>query len=107
VAVAVRVHDISKRFILHQDKSLKERVIRFRRDDAEDFWALRHVSFELEESNTLGLIGANGSGKSTLLKVIGGILTPTDGYVERRGRVAALLELGAGFHPDLTGRENV
>jgi len=107
VSTAVRVHDISKRFSLHHDKSLKERVIRFRHDDTEDFWALRHISFELEESNTLGLIGANGSGKSTLLKIIGGILTPTDGYVERRGRIAALLELGAGFHPDLTGRENV
>ena len=107
MSTAVRVHDISKRFSLHHDKSLKERVIRFRQDDTEDFWALRHISFELEEANTLGLIGANGSGKSTLLKIIGGILTPTDGYVERRGRIAALLELGAGFHPDLTGRENV
>jgi len=107
VATAVRVHDVSKRFSLHLDKSLKERVIRFRQPGVEDFWALRHVGFELEQSNTLGLIGANGSGKSTLLKIVGGILTPTEGYVERRGRIAALLELGAGFHPDLTGRENV
>ena len=107
MATAVRVHDVSKRFSLHLDKSLKERVIRFRQPGVEDFWALRHVGFELEQSNTLGLIGANGSGKSTLLKIVGGILTPTDGYVERRGRIAALLELGAGFLPDLTGRENV
>ena len=107
MATAVRVHDVSKRFSLHLDKSLKERVIRFRQPGVEDFWALRHVGFELEQSNTLGLIGANGSGKSTLLKIVGGILTPTEGYVERRGRIAALLELGAGFHPDLTGRENV
>ncbi len=107
MSTAVRVHDVSKRFSLHHDMSLKERVIRFRQDQGEEFWALRHVGFELEASNTLGLIGANGSGKSTLLKIIGGILTPTDGYVERRGRIAALLELGAGFHPDLTGRENV
>jgi ABC-2 type transport system ATP-binding protein len=107
LSTAVRVHDISKRFSLHHDKSLKERVVRFRQDSTEDFWALKNISFELEEANTLGLIGANGSGKSTLLKIIGGILTPTDGYVERRGRIAALLELGAGFHPDLTGRENV
>jgi ABC-2 type transport system ATP-binding protein len=107
LSTAVRVHDISKRFSLHHDKSLKERIVRFRQDSTEEFWGLRHISFELEEANTLGLIGANGSGKSTLLKIIGGILTPTDGYVERRGRIAALLELGAGFHPDLTGRENV
>ena len=104
----IRVVDVSKKFNLHHDKSLKERLIHLRaQQDVEDFWALRNVGFELEESHTLGLIGANGSGKSTLLKLIGGILTPTSGYVERRGRVAALLELGAGFHPDLTGRENI
>ena len=107
MATAIRVVDVSKRFNLHHDKSLKERVIRLRKQSVEDFWALRNVGFDLEESQTLGLIGANGSGKSTLLKIIGGILTPTEGYVERRGRVAALLELGAGFHQDLTGRENV
>ena len=108
MAVAIRVVDVSKRFNLHHDKSLKERLIHFGRGDlVEEFWALRDVSFELEQAKTLGLIGANGSGKSTLLKLIGGILTPTNGYVERRGRVAALLELGSGFHPDLTGRENV
>src|SRR4051794_29631799 len=108
MALAIRVSDVSKRFNLHHDKSLKERLINLRRTDTvEPFWALQHVSFELEQSHTLGLIGANGSGKSTLLKLIGGILTPSDGYVERRGRIAALLELGSGFHPDLTGRENV
>jgi ABC-2 type transport system ATP-binding protein len=107
MTTAIRVVDVSKRFNLHHDKSIKERMIRFRQQSVEDFWALRNVGFELDQSHTLGLIGANGSGKSTLLKIIGGILTPTEGYVERRGRVAALLELGAGFHPDLTGRENV
>jgi len=103
----VRVVDVSKRFNLHHDKSLKERLVNRATRANEDFWALRNVAFDLDESNTLGLIGANGSGKSTLLKVVAGILTPTSGYVERRGRMAALLELGAGFHPDLTGRENV
>ncbi len=105
----IRVADVSKRFRIHKDKSLKERVVNFRRsrDHAEDFWALRNVSAEVQAGETLGLIGANGSGKSTLLKIIGGILSPTEGFVERRGRLAALLELGAGFHGDLTGRENV
>ena len=103
----IRVVDVAKKFNLHHDKSLKERLVKARRADVEDFWAVRNISFDLDESNTLGLIGANGSGKSTLLKLIAGILTPTTGYVERRGRMAALLELGAGFHPDLTGRENV
>lgn len=105
----VRVADVSKQFNIHKDKSLKERLVNLRRsrEHVEQFWALRDISFELESGHTLGLIGRNGSGKSTLLKVIGGILTPNQGYVERRGRLAALLELGAGFHGDLTGRENV
>jgi ABC-2 type transport system ATP-binding protein len=105
----LRVHQVSKKFTLHKDLSLKERLVNRGQTRAHmrDFWALRDVSFELEASRTLGLIGANGSGKSTLLKLIGGILAPDTGYVERRGRLAALLELGAGFHGDLTGRENV
>src|SRR3954449_6235461 len=105
----IRVQDVSKRFNIHKDKSLKERIVNAGRSKkhAEEFWALKGISFELEAGKTLGLIGHNGSGKSTLLKVIGGILTPTTGYVARRGRLAALLELGAGFHGDLTGRENV
>lgn len=105
----IRVVDLSKRFEIRKDKSLKERLVNFRRSraHAEEFWALRDISFDLEGGKTLGLIGRNGSGKSTLLKLIGGILAPTSGFVERRGRVAALLELGAGFHGDLTGRENV
>lgn len=105
----VRVDDVSKRFILHKDKSVKERLVNFSRSRAhrEDFWALRDVSLSVDSGSTLGLVGHNGSGKSTLLKIIGGIIQPTSGMVRRRGRLAALLELGAGFHPDLTGRENV
>lgn len=102
----IRVVDLSKRFRLNHEKSLKERFLRHGRRP-EDFWALRNVQFEVGEGHTLGLIGPNGSGKTTLLKLIGGILEPTSGHVERWGRVAALLELGAGFHEDLTGRENV
>lgn len=108
-APVIRVTDVSKKFVIRKDKSLKERLVNARRSRAniEEFWALRHIDLEIGSGQTLGLIGGNGSGKSTLLKVIGGILTPSDGYVERRGRLAALLELGAGFHGDLTGRENV
>jgi ABC-2 type transport system ATP-binding protein len=105
----VRVHDVSKRFVIYKDKSLKERIVNRGRSKRhrDDFWALRNVDLEIGAGTTVGLIGPNGSGKSTLLKTIGGILQPTSGTVERRGRLAALLELGAGFHPDLTGRENV
>jgi len=105
----VRVQDVSKRFLLHKDKSLKERVMFLgrARKQVEDFWALRDVSLDITTGSTVGLVGHNGSGKSTLLKVIGGIIQPTSGSVVRRGRMAALLELGAGFHPDLSGRENV
>ena len=107
--VVIRLHDISKRFVIRKDKSLKERVVNLRRSNKhkDDFWALRNVGFDIQAGHTVGLVGANGSGKSTLLKIIGGIIQTTDGFVERRGRIAALLELGAGFHPDLTGRENV
>jgi len=106
----IRVDGVSKKFVLHTDKSLKERLVRNRRRPArgtEDFWALRHVDLSIAAGSTVGLMGSNGSGKSTLLKVIGAIVQPTTGTVLRRGRLAALLELGAGFHPDLTGRENV
>ncbi|TFD09618.1 ABC transporter ATP-binding protein [Cryobacterium sp. TMT1-2-2] len=105
----IHINDVSKRFVIRKDKSLKERIVNFRRSNMhkDDFWALRDVSISITAGTTIGLLGANGSGKSTLLKVIGGIIEPSSGFVERRGRLAALLELGAGFHPDLTGRENV
>jgi ABC-2 type transport system ATP-binding protein len=105
----IAVKEVSKRFVIHQDKSIKDRVLHPRRtrEHAEDFWALRNVSIDIKSGNTIGLIGPNGSVKSTLLKIIGGILAPSDGEVLHRGRIAALLELGAGFHQDLTGRENI
>jgi len=105
----VELSHVSKRFVIHKEKSLKERLVNAGRSKLhkEDFWALRDVDLEIESGSTVGLVGPNGSGKSTLLKLIGGILQPTSGSVRLRGRLAALLELGAGFHPDLTGRENV
>jgi ABC-2 type transport system ATP-binding protein len=105
----IRIEDVSKRFVIRKEKSLKERLVNFGRSNLhkDDFWALRNVDLEISTGSTVGLIGPNGSGKSTLLKMIGGIMQPTSGSVHLRGRLAALLELGSGFHPDLTGRENV
>jgi ABC-2 type transport system ATP-binding protein len=105
---AIEVVDVSKRFRVYREKptSLKQRLLSGR-TRAEDFWALTDVTFEVPQGGTLGLIGHNGSGKTTMLKVIAGILRPTKGLVRERGRIAGLLELGAGFHPELTGRENV
>jgi ABC-2 type transport system ATP-binding protein len=105
---AVQVLDVSKKFRLYRERpsSLKARLLHPGMQ-AEDFWALHDVSFDIPEGSSLGLIGHNGSGKTTLLKIVAGILRPTSGLVRQRGRLAALLELGAGFHPELTGRENV
>ena len=100
---------VGKRFQLHHKRatSLKERLLLHRRASSEEFWALRDVDLEIGGGLTVGLIGPNGSGKSTLLKVLSGILAPTTGTVAVRGRVASLLELGAGFNGELTGRENI
>src|ERR1700727_2827703 len=107
--IAVDVKDISKRFRLATGRynSIKERVIHGGRAPHEDFWALKHVSLQVSEGQTVGILGRNGSGKSTLLKCICGVLQPTMGEVVVRGKLAGLLELGAGFQQDLTGRENI
>jgi ABC-type polysaccharide/polyol phosphate transport system ATPase subunit len=103
--------NVSKRFTLHKEerKTIQERVVGMmrRRPPADLFWALRDVSFRVDQGQSLGLVGHNGAGKSTALKLITRILEPSSGMVRTRGRIAALLELGSGFHPDLTGRENV
>ncbi len=103
--------NVSKRFILHlnRPRSFRDRLtgIFSSNTHGEEFWALRDVSFKIEKGQSLGLIGHNGAGKSTALKLMTRILEPTSGQVRMRGRVAALLELGSGFHPDLSGRENV
>jgi ABC-2 type transport system ATP-binding protein len=108
VTVAIQVEGISKMFRLFRERptSLKQRLL-VSRSRSEALWALRDVSFDIAQGSSMGLIGPNGSGKTTLLKCIAGILRPTAGAIRYRGRLAPLLELGAGFHPDLTGRENV
>lgn len=106
---AIVVDQVWKKFRLYHEKNqyLKAAVTQGRRAKYEDFWALQNVSFEIPHGEAFGIIGSNGSGKSTLLKCLAGILTPDQGTLTSHGRVAALLELGAGFHPDLSGRENV
>jgi len=105
----VRVDHLSKRFRLYHERhqSLKQSLLRFRRAAYEDFWALRDISFDIQRGETFGVIGHNGSGKSTLLKCLTSILQPDEGSVSVKGTISALLELGAGFHPELSGRENV
>lgn len=107
--VAIRVENLSKCYQIYDKPQhrLWQGLFRGRKQFFREFWALRDVSFEVRRGETLGIVGRNGSGKSTLLQMICGTLTPTSGTIEVRGRVGALLELGAGFNPEFTGRENV
>ncbi|BDZ62464.1 teichoic acids export ATP-binding protein TagH [Demequina sediminis] len=107
---SIVVDRVSKRFTIRHVRSLKEmaaRAVRRRSETVDSFAALNDVSITINEGETVALLGFNGSGKSTLLKCISGVLTPDEGQIGVRGRIAGLIEVGAGFHPDLTGRENV
>lgn len=108
---AIEVSNISKQFVLRHTRSIKEAVVwlaKGRKGDlSEKFHALKDVTIEVKAGETVALLGLNGSGKSTLLKHISGVMLPDTGSVRTRGRVAGLIEVGAGFHPDLSGRDNV
>ena len=106
----IEVKGMGKKFRLYRDgtRTLKSAVLgRLNRNLVRDFWALRNVDFTVSRGETLGIIGVNGAGKSTLLSLVAGTMFPTEGTIRARGQIASLLELGTGFHPDLTGRENV
>ncbi len=109
---AIEVENVSKYYKLHHERrnTLQDMVVGLfgrNKDYDEDFWALRDVSFKLPRGRTLGVIGRNGAGKSTLLKLVTGIIQPTTGRVRVNGRVSAMLELGTGFHPELSARDNI
>lgn len=126
MSYAIRVEEISKKYLIrHQSagagyqtlreaategaKRLGQRLVgrKAERDSSEDFWALKGISFDVEQGGRIGIIGSNGAGKSTLLKILSRITEPSTGRLRIRGRVASLLEVGTGFHPELTGRENI
>jgi lipopolysaccharide transport system ATP-binding protein len=110
---AIKVENLSKLYYLGDTKSnsLRDALMSFisnpRRRKKNEFWALKNISFEVKDGETLGIIGKNGAGKSTLLKILSRITKPTRGTAKICGRVGSLLEVGTGFHPELSGRENI
>ncbi|MHA7191150.1 ABC transporter ATP-binding protein [Arthrobacter sp. MDT2-16] len=111
MTTAIEVRSVSKEFVLRHTRSIKEAfvwIMKGRKGDlSKKFHALADVSLTIEQGETVALLGLNGSGKSTLLKHISGVMLPDSGSIRTRGRVAGLIEVGAGFHPDLSGRDNV
>ncbi len=104
-SIAIQLTNISKRYTIHHEKpTLVERLTSGR---DEEFWALKDINLTIKKGERVGIIGPNGSGKTTLLKVIAGITTPTSGTVKTHGKIVSLIDLEAGFHPDLTGEQNI
>lgn len=102
--IAINIANVSKKYILHHEKpTLVENLFKKK----EEFWALKNIDFQVKKGEKLGIIGANGAGKSTLLKIISSITSPTKGKIETKGKIASLIDLEAGFEPDLTGEENI
>ncbi|MDQ2784301.1 MAG: ABC transporter ATP-binding protein [Chloroflexota bacterium] len=111
-APIIEVNDVSRRFILHHERprtfhELFVRTLERNTGKREDFWALKDINLTVYPGDSVGIVGRNGSGKSTLLKLIAGLMQPSSGSITVYGTIAALLEVGAGFHPDLSGRENI
>jgi len=105
----IEFRKVSKKFNLLNQKTFKELLPAFlqKKETRQEFWALKDISFKVNKGETLGIIGSNGSGKSTILKLMAGVMSPTEGQATIKGRVSPLIELGAGFHPELTGKENI
>lgn len=104
--IAIDIRGISKKYMLHHEKpTLAEKILS--PGENEDFWALKNINFEVKKGERIGIIGPNGAGKSTLLKIISKITTPTEGEIYTFGRLVALIDMEAGFHPELTGEENI
>jgi ABC-2 type transport system ATP-binding protein len=109
MATAIKVENVSKKFTLNYHRTMKQMAVAATKGEkvSETFLALDDVSFEVEQGEAIGLMGLNGSGKSTLLKLVQGVMRPDSGTVRTRGRIAGLIATGAGFHPQLSGRENI
>jgi len=109
MVASIEVENVSKRFMMQYQRTLKQVLVAKTRGQAtkKDFWALKDVSFTVEQGEAIGLMGLNGSGKSTLLKHIMGVMRPTSGRIRTRGRISGLIATGAGFHPQMTGTENI